>query len=184
MNSTNCNTKILTGTACPQCNDSDLPSAPQHQQKIEQNVLFVRFVFLGGAFLLVVLMLIFYAPDKNNATQEVLYIDLYGKTIDGEDFDWESLRGKYVLVKFTMVQFTSPWHPICQMQIPGMLEVYEKYHPRQGVRYRLGLSFFGATTRSGRSGKGVRGRAKTALDYSYRCSLDNKSSTTAAKNNL
>jgi thiol-disulfide isomerase/thioredoxin len=50
-------------------------------------------------------------------------VALYGKTIDNEDFDWESLRGKYVLVKFT-----ATWCPPCQGQIPGMLEAYEKYH--------------------------------------------------------
>ncbi|MDR1960488.1 MAG: hypothetical protein LBQ54_15870, partial [Planctomycetaceae bacterium] len=27
--------------------------------------------------------------------------ELYGKTLDGQDFDWGKLRGKYVLIKFT-----------------------------------------------------------------------------------
>ena len=47
---------------------------------------------------------------------------LYGKTLDDKDFDWESLRGKYVLIKFT-----GTWCGPCKMQIPGMLEAYKKY---------------------------------------------------------
>jgi thiol-disulfide isomerase/thioredoxin len=50
---------------------------------------------------------------------------LYGKTIQDEDFDWESLRRKYVLVKFT-----ATWCPPCKAEIPGMLEAYEKYHDK------------------------------------------------------
>ena len=49
--------------------------------------------------------------------------NLYGKTLDNEVFDWESLRGKYVLVKFT-----ATWCGPCKMAIPGLLESYEKYH--------------------------------------------------------
>ena len=50
---------------------------------------------------------------------------LYGKTLDNEDFDWEGLRGKYVLVKFT-----ATWCPPCKRAIPGMLEAYEKYRTK------------------------------------------------------
>ena len=50
---------------------------------------------------------------------------LYGKTLDDKDFEWEKLRGKYVLIKFT-----ATWCGPCQMQIPGMLEAYEKYHDK------------------------------------------------------
>ena len=55
--------------------------------------------------------------------------ELYGRTIDDEEFHWESLREegneKYVLVKFT-----ATWCGPCQMEIPGMLEAYEKYNDK------------------------------------------------------
>ena len=47
---------------------------------------------------------------------------LYGRTLDDKEFDWNSLRGKFVLIKFT-----ATWCGPCQMQIPGMIEAYEKY---------------------------------------------------------
>ena len=50
---------------------------------------------------------------------------LYGRTLDNEEFDWESLRGKYVLVKFT-----ATWCPPCTAAIPGMLEAYEQYREK------------------------------------------------------
>lgn len=49
-------------------------------------------------------------------------LKLYGKTIEDKDFNWESLRGKVVLVKFT-----ASWCPPCKAQIPFMLKAYEKY---------------------------------------------------------
>jgi len=50
---------------------------------------------------------------------------LYGRTLSDEDFDWESFRGKYVLVKFT-----ATWCGPCKIQIPVMREAYEKYHDK------------------------------------------------------
>jgi len=70
-------------------------------------------------------------PEKNALTAFVekalklaVGVDpkLYGRTLDDKEFDWKSLRGKYVLIKFT-----ATWCGPCQMQIPGMLEAYEKY---------------------------------------------------------
>ena len=49
-------------------------------------------------------------------------LKLYGKTLDNKDFDWKSLRGKYVLIKFT-----ATWCGPCKMQIPDMLKAYNKY---------------------------------------------------------
>ena len=51
--------------------------------------------------------------------------DLHGKTMQNKEFDWNAYRGKYVLVKFT-----ATWCGPCKLELPGMLEAYEKYHDK------------------------------------------------------
>jgi thiol-disulfide isomerase/thioredoxin len=71
------------------------------------------------------------ADNKSRATfslESVIRLEvgrdpkLYGKTLDNKEFKWEDLRKKYVLIKFT-----ATWCLPCRMEIPGMLEAYEKY---------------------------------------------------------
>jgi len=50
---------------------------------------------------------------------------LYGKTLDDQNFKWESLRGKYILIKFT-----ATWCGPCKREIPAMQEAYKKYHDK------------------------------------------------------
>ena len=57
---------------------------------------------------------------------------LYGRTLDDKEFDWEELRKKNDVkdIKYVLIQFTATWCGPCQMEMPGMLEAYEKYHDK------------------------------------------------------
>ena len=79
-------------------------------------------LFFGTAF---IVLDSGYSLNENSIGPLGSDFPLYGKTLDNEDFDWEGLRGKYVLVKFT-----ATWCGPCKMQIPGMLEAYVKYHDK------------------------------------------------------
>lgn len=52
-------------------------------------------------------------------------IDISGRTLAGTEFDWESYRGKVVLI-----DFWATWCPPCVAELPNVKKQYEKYHDR------------------------------------------------------
>ena len=116
------------------------PDTPNQQPK-SQHTLLIGFACVLGALLMIAMFvgLALFRPlmnegggccprtvsTKASVDWDIEDFFLYGKTIQDEDFDWESLRGKYVLVKFT-----ATWCGPCHGEIPGMLEAYEKYRDK------------------------------------------------------
>ena len=51
--------------------------------------------------------------------------ELWGKTVDGNDFNWTDYKEKVILVNFT-----ASWCGPCREEMPNIVEMHEKYHKK------------------------------------------------------
>ena len=51
--------------------------------------------------------------------------ELWGKTVEGNDFNWADYKDKIVLI-----DFTAYWCSPCRREMPNIVEMYEKHHDK------------------------------------------------------